>query len=406
MQAHRPMLSPSLKARAAAALRSVLAGRPARSAAHLSIAREGPLVVAGLFRTASGVGESARRCADALEGHGLEVRRCDLSDAFRQADLPPDARLAAFPEGPAGTLILHLNAPETAKALLSLGYGRGRRWRVIGYWAWELETLPGDWRGAARHLTEIWTPSEFCAGAIRKSVALPVRVAPHYVAAPAAIRADPFRAGLPGGAVVSLVMGDSRSSLDRKNLLGGVKAFLRGVGDDPNSWLIVKMRNFASDGPFHASLLKEIKAHPRIRVIDQSVSEEEKWSLVGACDIFLSLHRSEGFGLVIAEAMALGKAVIATGWSGNMEFMTEAASCVVPYELISVRDQAGVYRNAGGGQRWAEPDLDFAAEALKRLSADRAMREALGEQGRELVRSRLDGSQYLNWLGRDGALSA
>lgn len=379
-------------------LRSQLLARPAHNLDHLDIASKGPLVVAGLFRTASGIGESARRCADALEARGLNVRRCDLSDAFKQVDLPPDSRLEPFPNDAAGTLIIHLNAPETVRGLFSLRYCGKKNWRIIGYWVWEFEVLPKSWSVAAKHLNEIWTPSAFSAEAIRKRVNIPVNVTPHFVEPPKLSSENRFRKDFPEGAIVTLVMGDSRSSHDRKNLLGSIKTFLHGVGENPNCWLLVKTRNFETQATFNRALADLIKEHPRIRILDQSLPEEEKWLLLDACDIFLSLHRSEGFGLVIAEAMALGKAVVATAWSGNMEFMTPESSCLVPYALISTIDQAGIYENTGEQHRWADPDLEYATNALRKLTDDNGFRKKLGEKAITQIKSNLDGSQYLKFL--------
>ena len=384
--------------RPASIYRSARLSAPASTPAQLNEARSGPLVVAGLFRTASGIGESARSCANAFEKHGFDVLRVDLSDSFRQTDMTGSAYLDKLPDEKHGTLVLHLNAPETTKALFDIGYRGAKTWRVVGYWVWELETLPRSWLPAARHLTEIWTPSQFSADAIGKSVDLPVNIAPHFVSPQHIAGDNPFRYSLPADAVVSLVMGDSRSSYDRKNLLGGVNAFLEGAGQNPNAWLIIKTRNFENQAAFNDALAEQIKSHPRIRLIDKAISETEKWQLIDACDIFLSLHRSEGFGLVIAEAMALGKAVIATAWSGNLEFMSPDAGSLVPYKLINTDDRAGVYVDTGNQQRWADPDRIAAAQMVVELTENAEQRRTLGERGRDAVKQKLDGSQYVRLL--------
>ena len=384
--------------RPASIYRSARLSAPARTRAQIIDANSGPLVVAGLFRTASGIGESARSCANAYEKHGYDVLRVDLSDSFRQTDMTGADLLDKLPAEKHGTIILHLNAPETTKALFDIGYRGGKTWRVVGYWVWELETLPRAWLPVARHLTEIWTPSQFSANAIGKSVDLPVNIAPHFVSPISIPGENPFRDNMPDDAVVSLVMGDSRSSYDRKNLLGGVNAFLEGAGQNPNAWLIIKTRNFENQEAFNDALAEQIKSHPRICLIDKAISESEKWQLIDACDIFLSLHRSEGFGLVIAEAMALGKAVIATAWSGNMEFMSPETGSLVPYELINTEDRAGVYSDNEIQQRWADPNLTAAAKTIAELTTDATRRNLLGKNASNWVKENLDGSQYVDLL--------
>lgn len=350
----------------------------------------GPLVVAGFFRTASGVGQSARACVAGLRRHGVDPLCVDVSAAFGQVDLDPGLALAPMPRGAGGVLILHANAPETERALFELGLWRGRGWRVIGYWAWELDVAPPGWAAAARHLAEVWTPSAFVAGAFRESVSRPVKVVPHYVEVPPP--PPPPR----GGATVCLAMADGRSSFHRKNLLGAVAAFRRAAAARDDVRLIVKTRNLREYPEDAAALAAATGGDPRIETLDRSLPASEQKALIAAADIVVSLHRSEGFGLVLAEAMAAGKAVVATAWSGNMDFTDADVAMMVPARRVAADDPSGVY--AQGGGRWAEPDLDAAAAMLSRLFDDPGLRERLGRKARERVRARLDGGAYMRAL--------
>ncbi|MEE9380520.1 MAG: hypothetical protein V3V03_03860, partial [Hyphomonadaceae bacterium] len=106
---------------------------------------QGPLVVAGMFKTANGMGQSARSCVQALRENGFDPTLVDLSDLFNQADSHPELELQKMPSSNSGTLILHANAPETERALLALKLRRWHNWRIIGYWAWELTHAPSNW---------------------------------------------------------------------------------------------------------------------------------------------------------------------------------------------------------------------------------------------------------------------
>lgn len=387
-------MSKALKLRLYKTAFDPIVARPAYDQNALEQARQGPLAVAGLFQTASGIGASARVCADALEKRGLSPLRVDLSIAFNQADIECARALTGFPNNAYGTLILHLNAPETLRGLVELGLFRFRKWRVIGYWVWEFEEAPPHWREATRYLSEIWTPTHFSAAAIRMHADIPVRVVPHYVMPPAAIKTAHPADDAGNHELRVLTAGDGRSSLSRKNLVGAIRAFRMGLGERADCRLIVKTRNLFAHAASADDIRREIADHPRIDLLDISMSEQEKWSLIRSCDIILSLHRSEGFGLLMAEAMTLGKAVIATGWSGNMDFMDANTACLAPYVLNPVDDKSSVY-DPTTARRWAEPDIAAAAAFLRRLADKPDERRALGERACAFATPRLDGTAYI-----------
>lgn len=387
----------SLKIGITDAVRRRLSAKPALTEGDLELAAKGPLVVAGLFSTANGIGESARLCADTFEDAGLDVRRVDLSAAFRQQDLPAHPQAGPLPDADAGTAILHLNPPETPKGLVDAGLTGHKRWRTVGYWVWEFAQAPADWARAEALVSEVWTPSRFCAEAFQAITSRPIKIAPHSVRVPnAPIAPSRFLKDLPEGALATLCMADGRSSFDRKNLQGAIEAFLRGLGDRPDCWLVVKTRNLNAHRGAIPETLETAEAHPRIRLIDQSLCAEEKWSLINNCDIFLSLHRSEGFGLVMAEAMALGRCVVATGWSGNLDFMDEGSARLIPFQLVPAADRAGIYTNTT--DVWATPSIAAAAAALKDLADNPGKRTQLGAKAQEKVNALLNGSHYIKAL--------
>lgn len=341
-------------------VRRRLLAAPARTPRELLAAKAGPIVVAGLFRTASGIGESARSCADALEEAGIAHLCVDLSAAFNQVDIEADRPLGAMPEARSGTLILHVNAPEVAPALHVLNHYGAKKWRIVGCWVWELEKAPRSWARAARALSEIWAPSTFCVDAFRPLTSRPVKLVPYRIKPPEGLA----RAGGHDGLVV-LSMADGRSSLARKNIAGAIRVFLAALGERPDCRLIVKTRNLSEFPEEAAALRRAAQGHPRIEFQDASLAPIDRWRLIASCDILLSLHRSEGFGLPIAEALALGKPVVATGWSAPTDFTPPAM--LAPYKLEPVNDAGGPY-GAFSESRWAAPDEEAAAALLRKIA--------------------------------------
>jgi glycosyltransferase involved in cell wall biosynthesis len=208
---------------------------------------------------------------------------------------------------------------------------------------------------------EIWTPSRFACDSLAQRFAQPMHVVPHRV--PAAMQPR-IRAGQP---FTVLTLADSRSSFVRKNPAGGVRAFCRAFGPADPARLIVKLNGKGVD---RAELLGEAQDWPNIQVIDTYLDRDALRALYLSADVLLSLHRAEGFGLPMLEAMALGVPVVATAWSGNLDFMTPQTSLLVPAQTVPVEDSAVYFRYADAV--WAAPDEAEAAVALRRLADEPA----------------------------------
>ena len=215
-----------------------------------------------------------------------------------------------------------------------------------------------------------------------RCVPVPVAVAPPVASALG--RAD---FGLPGDAVVVLVSFSLASSNARKNPLGAIAAFRAAFGDRPDRLLLLKVGNPGHFPAEFAALRAAVAAFPNIRLETRTLPGADRHALTACADIVLSLHRSEGFGLVPAEAMLLGVPVVATGWSGNMAFMDADCAALVGYRLVAAQDPRGVFEAPGAV--WAEPDVAEAAAALRRLADDPAARRALGARGQAAARARL-----------------
>lgn len=332
--------------------RRAMIARPLR---HKPTETNSPFVVAGLFRTASGIGEGARSAYRSMAAEGKQPIAVCLSEAFGLVDMDSPIPLSPMPKGLSGILIVHLNSPELPKALQFLDMKRGQSsWYIIGFWAWELAVFPPNWDRNFDLVSEIWTPSSFVTKALAQHPKAPrITTKGHPIYPPDEI--NPARApfSLPENVRIYLTFADALSSLDRKNPFAAIDAFKRTHGDDLEFLLVIKTRNLSQNLRACSDLNQAIGTAPNIRLMDQSLTDSEKWNLLAAADCLISLHRSEGFGLPIAEAIAIGKPVIVTGWSGNMDFCTPDNATLIDYDLVTCKDRYGRYRFPNAV--WAEP---------------------------------------------------
>jgi len=360
---------------------ALLAPRPDRAPPDGS---EGVLVAGELGR-ASGLGEGARLMLAGLAELG--VPHWGMSAGL---SLPGETNDVAAEHAPAGAaLALHVNAPLLPAALLRLPRGLLRGRRVIGCWAWELPVVPGTWRAGAPFVHEAWVPSRFTAAALEPMMPGRVRVVPYCVAsrppAPSALDRGSF--GLPAGAVVVLTSFSLASSFARKNPLAAIAAHQQAFGDRADRLLVLKIGH-SEHNLADMQILREATAGAsNIRIETRMFPTADNHALTACADIVLSLHRSEGFGLVPAEGMMLGRAVIATNWSGNVDFMDDETAAMVPYQLVPAVDPRGVFEAPGAV--WAEADIGVAAQHLVRLADDTPARIALGARAQLAAAARL-----------------
>lgn len=339
-----------------------------------------PIIVAGALRTASGLGESARLCHDALKVSGKEVFGIDLTAGLMQ---PMDRADFAFAdartqEGP-GTLIVHVNSPLMPLAIWLLGRKVVRDKYIVGYWAWELPEVFSDWRHGVPFVHEIWVPSAFTADAVR-SVARgrTVRVIPH----PVALRG---LASVPGASRSSrpftvLLIFNMASSFARKNPLATISAFRAAFSDHPSTRLIIKTSNADVFPDGMTSMQRAIGTARNIVLVDKTMSAGEIDALYHGSDLVMSLHRSEGFGLTIAEAMLRGLPVMATNWSGNVDYLSGERGVPIPYRHVAAEDPQGTYHCPR--MMWADADVEAAASALRSLREDPELGRQLGANAR------------------------
>jgi glycosyltransferase involved in cell wall biosynthesis len=333
-----------------------------------------------------------------------------MAEAARRLDIPvwtidlpppvdsrPEIEVGPSETPPPGVpLVLHVNAPMLPLALLRLPNTVTRNRLIIGYWAWEMPEVPPEWRPAIACVNQVWVPSRFTAAVLEPLLPGRVKVVPPPLSlvppvASAATRAD---FGLPQDAVIVLVSFNLASSFARKNPFAAVAAFRGAFGDRPDRILVLKVSH-PEHAPADFARLTQMAQAPNIRIDTRILPPDDRHALTACADIVLSLHRGEGFGLVMAEAMLLGKPVVATNWSGNTDFMDRANAALVPYRLVPAQDDRSVYR----GALWAEPDVSEAANLLRALADDPVARHALGRSARNSTLSHLDARPLIAALG-------
>ena len=346
-------------------------------------AAEGPrpvgksVVVSGFFNETLGIGRAGDLTVDALKQAGYTVATEDLRpfDRGLLTQLP-----APFPFAKdANVWLIHANAPEAQIALFSHDYNSWKDLYRIGYWAWESDLAPTSWVPVARWFHEIWVPSHFVADALGRAgvPATKLRVVPHAVPVPPQMLTRFER-----GRVRVLTLFDPRSGFDRKNPQGAIDAWMAAFHQpNSNAELIVKSLAGSEGHPLYQALVDHAGGRSDIVFITETLNDGAQAILLDSCDILLSLHRGEGYGLPLAEAMARGLAVIATGWSGNLDFMSDKNSILIP----SRRVPASIMYN-GPGAQWAQPDVKAAARALSELIHDAPRRHALGDRARSDMR--------------------
>lgn len=333
------------------------------------------LNIVGFLTADLGVGESARCMVRAADAAGLPSALVPLKlhCKNRLGDQTYAARLQE--ENPQPVNVVHLDPPASPE----LDHHHGRKFRAhhynIAYWAWELPEFPDAWLPHFAFFDEVWCPSEFVRGAIAAKSPLPVVTMPHAISVPRPVGRGRARFDLPEEKFLFLSLYDLNSYSERKNPRATIEAYRRaGLGRD-QAGLVIKVQNAKGNEADFAALQAALRDLPGAVLINETLSRADVYLLESACDAFISLHRSEGFGLAVAECMALGKPVISTDWSATAEFVNAQNGCPVRCSLVELTQSHGPYSK---GQQWAEPDIDHAADWIRQLASDPALVARLG----------------------------
>lgn len=324
----------------------------------------------------SGIRQAALATKKSLESCGVATscRDVPVDVASKVGDRADWVGLEVFPI----TLLSTAPTPHFVTAYERGGLFRRNDVYRIAYWYWELEEIPREWVQLAPLINEIWAPTEFIAAAMRSRMPVPV-----YQMTPGVeigeVECLPRETlGIPEGHCVFLFAFDLHSQIRRKNPHAVIRAFQQAFTPNDKVTLVIK----ASGGERTPDLaeLEQIARGPNIVLIHRLFSRSASLGLIQLCDCFVSLHRSEGFGLGMAEAMLLGKPVIATGYSGNLDFMNSANSMLVEYGRVEITEDHGNYTK---GNFWADPSVDQAASFMRQVFENRAAAAALGGRAKK-----------------------
>lgn len=264
--------------------------------------------------------------------------------------------------------LFHFNARRVPLYFSRLGEGSLNGFYNIGYWVHEMQTIPAQWARQLEFFDEIWTPSALCQAAIARSAKIPVVKIPYPIESrDITPRIQARHAGKHYDTFNFLTIFDVYSDAERKNPLFTIRAFLEQFAHDKSVRLTVKVKNLKYDPLLSKKLAEIIECHPNIQLMDHHLEDAEMAALYDDVDVYVSLHRAEGFGLTISDAMSRGIPVMVTGYSGNMEFCDASDTRLVAYDLRPVGHNRPRYRS---DDLWAEPSMDDATRAFADMVAN------------------------------------
>jgi len=344
---------------------------------HAARASEHGVNLVGYLNAELGVGESARLTAAALRATGVDVATVATKRTLsRQQVAFTSDNVARY-----DTIVMGVNADQTGAVQADLGAAFMADRYVIGQWYWELESFPREFHPAFSLVDEVWAASQFICDAVAKEAPPNVKVM-HLPIALSTPVFDPAMTrkvlGLPDG-FMFLFSWDMLSVIERKNPAGLIDAYRRAFAPTDGALLVLKTMNGRSNLQVLEQLRWLCRDRSDIIIIDEVFDQMRAGSLTNVCDCYVSLHRSEGLGLTMAEAMLLEKPAIVTGYSGNMDFTKEDTAHLVRWQPAEVPAMAGPYRK---GSLWADPDLDHAAELMRGVFDDRESAHRLGVAAR------------------------
>ncbi len=368
----------------------------ARAALHPSVPDAAPLPaypvagvnVVGYLRDESGLGAAARGYVGLLDRMRVPVALKDVSDVTPNRSEDDTLRPSddAFPHD-LNLVCVTADQHHNVKSRLEPGFFDGRY--NVAVWYWELGRFPEEWHDRFAEYDEVWAGSSFGVNALAPISPVPVvRVPPLIGVGPGGSRARGRRAlQATRDELVFLYVFDFHSSFERKNPLAAIDAFRSAFAPSEPARLVIKCVNEAASPSDFEAMVARAEGR-RVAIHTGYWHPREMRDLTAACDAYVSLHRSEGLGLTIAEAMLLGKPAIATAWSANTDFMDVSNSFPVRYELVALPRDFGPYR---AGEVWADPSVEHAAAMMRFVFEHRGAAAAIAERGRRDARAYFSG---------------
>lgn len=336
----------------------------------------------GYARSEHGVGQSLRQFASALNASDIPYVVIDFNrnNLSRTDDSSVERKIVTDIVHEVN--VFHINADQMPEAEMQLPSHFFAPYN-IGFWHWELPEMQAEHRAGFNQLDEVWVPTGFVQESIAKHSPVPVIRMPHAIQFSLSANAHRAYFKLPQDKFLFLMMYDFSSYQERKNPQASLDAFERAFGaDNERVVLVIKTQNAQHHVQDMQLLQERLQGRHDIIWINQTLSRQEVYDLQSVCDALISLHRSEGYGLGPAEAMFLGKPVIATNWSGNTEFMRQDNSLPVNYTLVKIKQDVGVYK---AGQTWAEPDITHATQLMQQLVNDRNLYDRIAQAARKTM---------------------
>lgn len=340
--------------------------------------------MSGFFNAEIGFGEAIRNNLAALKKVGVPAKPINFNQNVRNrlndTSVSFEDNINNYPVN-----IVHLNIDAILSFIQekSTDYFQGKY--NIGYWAWEMEEFPDAYAEYFKFYDEIWTCSRYCLDSMSMKAPIPVVNIPHAIDIKEEDIDTDFETGLLEDCFNFLFVFDYNSLIERKNPIGLIDAYEKAFGlNNEKVKLILKTSLSNQHGKSKRKVMERIGNNTSIIYKEEMLRRPELLALMNKADCYISLHRSEGFGLTIAEAMALGKPVITTGYSGNLDFTHVNNSYLVKYKMLKHEVDLSVLPK---NNYWSEPDTEHAAELMKFVFENQEHAAEIGRKGKEDIQT-------------------
>ncbi|CUX40569.1 Glycosyl transferases group 1 [Clostridium sp. C105KSO15] len=353
----------------------------------------------GNIRAETGLGQSCRLVADELEASRIpySIYQYDQLGAMAEGHYQQYENKISS-DLPYNINLIHINPHELGLAFQQTHEKIWNGRYNIGFWLWELEDFPDEWVPSFHCVDEVWTPSRFITDSIQRKTDLKVVTIPYHIELEVPSKGKyEYRESfhLPADKFLFLMMYDRTSMTERKNPEAVMEAFQIAFTKDEEAGLVIKINNSSEK---EINMIRSmIPEHKNVYFITETLERHQVNELIYCVDAIVSLHRAEGFGLVLAEAMLLGTPTIATNWSSNTEFMTKETACMVDAEMVTLDRDIGSFKK---GNRWAEPDVKQAAGYMRRLYEDPAYCQILSQKAKDHIEKKLSISNAVEIINR------